>query len=118
MAIDRKELINRKYNENKECVGFEYELKIEDEKGRIKCLPFYFNRLAERYWEVNTISKNRNFGELRAYSVEYEVPTRNMNLELIAVYGLRNIQCIIQSEVQYKSMIDFCIGDTIASMLV
>lgn len=36
MAIDRKELINRKYDENKECVGFEYELKIEDEKVELK----------------------------------------------------------------------------------
>lgn len=117
MAIDRKELINRKYDESKECVGFEYELKIEDEKGRIKTLPFYFNRLAERYWEVSMISKNKNFGELRAYSTEYEVPTKNMNLEVIAASGLRYIQYVIQSEVQYKSMIDFCIGDCIASML-
>lgn len=117
MSITRKELINLRHNEDKECVGFEYELKIENEKGRIVPLSFYFKRLAEKYWEVSMISKNNSFGELRAYSVEYIIPTNKMSLEMVAATGLRNIQALLQAEIQYKSIIDFCIGDTIASML-
>lgn len=116
MAIDRKELISRKYDVDNNCIGFEYNLIVEDEKGRELKIPFYFNRLAEKYWEVSMVSKNKNFGELRAYSTEYEIPKSNLNLELVAAFGLRYIQYIFQQEIQFKSMIDFCIGDTISNM--
>lgn len=116
MAIDRKELISRKYD-GKDCIGFEYELGVENERGQIIPQSFYFKRLVEKYWEVTMVSKNNSYGELRAYSVEYIIPTNQMSLEMVAATGLRNIQAILQAEIQHKSIIDFCIGDAIASML-
>ena len=115
--IESKELFNRRYdNDTKSCIGFEYNLQIEKEDGLPDVLQFYFNRLAEKYWEVSVISKKASIGELRAYSCQYEIPVKSMVLEMVAAIGLTNIQYLLKQEVQYKSMIDFCIGDAVSNM--
>lgn len=117
--ITLKELINRKYNEDKQCVGFEYELTVENEMGQPVKQSVYFTRKDEldvKCWEVSMISKNHNINELKAYSIEYMVPVQNMKLETIAATGLRHLQYNIQQEIQYKSIIDFSIGNMIFDM--
>ena len=117
--IISKELINRRYNDSKECTGFEYDLTIEDSTGQKVKQTFYFERqddLDVKCWKVMTVVINKEFGELKPYNIEYMIPIKNMNLETVAATGLRHVQYLIQQELQYKSMIDFCIGDTINDM--
>lgn len=117
--ITSKELINRRYNESKECIGFTYDLIVEDSTGQPAIQTFYFKRqddLNVKCWEVLTVVIKKEIGELKPYNIEYIIPVKNMNLEVIAATGLRHIQYIIQQELQYKSMIDFCIGDVINDM--
>ena len=116
--LNTKDLINRRNdNESKECISFEYHLPVENERGMKTYIPVYFRKLAEKYWEITMVSKKSNIGELRAYSCEYVIPTNNMDLTMVAATGLNNLRCLIAEEVQYKSMIDFCIGDSISNML-
>lgn len=115
--ILQKELYNRLSDkETKECIAFDYDMYIEDEKGRPIKLTFRFNKIAEKEWEVTYVSKIPQIGELRAYNARYEIPIRSLNLEMVCAMGLRYIQYIMKTEVQYKSMIDFCIGDNISGM--
>lgn len=117
--IVSKELINRRYNDSKECIGFEYDLTIEDSTGQKVKQTFYFERqddLNVKCWKVMTVVINKEFGELKPYNIEYMIPIKNMSLETVAATGLRHVQYLIQQELQYKSMIDFCIGDTINDM--
>lgn len=114
-----KELVNRKHNSSGECIGFEYNLIIEDSTGQPVNQTFYFNRkddLDVKCWNIMTLVKKKEIGELKPYDVEYMMPARIIKLETIAATGLRHIQYLIQQELQYKSMIDFCIGDTINDM--
>lgn len=113
--ITSKDIINRRYD-GKECIGFTYNLIVENEKGKLEELPCYYRKLAEKYWEVTMITKKVNINELKAYNQEYTIPTNSITLEMIAAMGLKYIQYVLQEEIQMKSMIDFCIGDSISGM--
>ena len=104
------ELINRKNNpDTKECIGFEYELLVDDGNNKIT-FPIRFTRLGERTWSVEMVFKSQ------VYQIMYDVPTPNMDLVMVAAFGLRNLQFEIEQEIQMKSIIDFSIGDVIKEM--
>ena len=109
--IIQSELINRKNDkETNQPIAFEYDLPVEDETGNITELPFRFNRLGERTWSVEMV-----FG-MQVYKVMYDVPKVNMDLVMVAAFGLRNIQYEIRQEIEKKSIIDFTIGDETKEM--
>lgn len=115
--IKMKELINKSNDtESKECICFEYHLEVENEQGLPAFVKFYFERIAERSWKVKFISEVQKINECKAYSYMFDVPTKSMSLEMIAAFGLRTIQYVLKEELNYKSMIDFCIGDVVRDM--
>lgn len=109
--ILNNELINRKNEpDTKICIGFEYELKIDRGDGTFNIIPVRFTRLDKTVWSVEMVIGNQ------VYRVGYDIPHPNLDLAMVTAFGLRNIQYQIEQEVQEKSIIDFCIGDTIKEM--
>ena len=109
--IIQPELINRKNDkETKVCMGFEYDLLVENESGNKTELPFRFKRLGDKTWSVELVIG------LQVYQIMYDVPTNSMDLTMVAAFGLRNIQYQLQQEIQMKSIIDFTIGDETKDM--
>ena len=108
--ITPPELKNRKNNEQRECVGFEYDLLIDNGDNSVTELPFRFIRINSKVWQVELVIDNQ------VYRTNYEMPKQNCDLTLIAAFGLRNIQYQIEQEVQMKSIIDFTIGDATKEM--
>ena len=108
--ISPSELINRKCDENKLPISFEYNLMLEDESGNPMSLPFRFTRMDVLVWEVEMV-----YG-YQVYKLNYNIPKRDVDLVLVAAIGLRSIQYQLQSEIQMKSIIDFTIGDCIKDM--
>lgn len=109
--IIQPELINRKCDkETKQSISFEYDLLVENETGNKTELPFRFNRLGEKTWSVEMV-----FG-LQVYKIAFDVPKVNMDLVMVAAFGLRNIQYEIRQEIEKKSIIDFTIGDETKDM--
>ena len=108
--IIQSELINRKNDlESKECIGFEYDLLVDDGNNQIT-FPFRFTRINSKVWQVELVI------DYQVYKTNYEMPKSNCDLTLIAAFGLRNIQYQIEQEVQMKSIIDFTIGDATKEM--
>ena len=115
--ITMKDLINKNNDsETKECISFEYHLQVENEKGLPAYIKFYFSKIAERCWKVLFVSEVQSINENKAYSFTYEIPTKSMSLEMVCAMGLRTIQYVLKEELNYKSMIDFCIGDAVSNM--
>lgn len=109
--IIQSELINRKNDkETNQPISFEYDLLVENETGNKTELPFRFNRLGDKTWLVEMV-----FG-IQVYKVMFDVPKVNMDLVMVAAFGLRNIQYELQKEIQQKSIIDFTIGDETKDM--
>ena len=109
--ILQSELINRKNDkETNQPISFEYDLLVENETGNKTELPFRFNRLGEKTWLVELVVG------MQVYKVMYDVPKVNMDLTMVAAFGLRNIQYEIRQEVEKKSIIDFTIGDETKDM--
>lgn len=109
--IIQSELINRKNDkETNQPISFEYDLLVENETGNKTELPFRFNRLGDKTWLVEMV-----FG-IQVYKVMFDVPKVNMDLVMVAAFGLRNIQYEIRQEIEKKSIIDFTIGDMTKDM--
>ena len=104
------ELINRKCDENRQPISFEYDLIVEDEHGNPLSIPIRFTRMDELIWQVEMV-----YG-YQVYRLDYNIPKRDLDLVMVAAFGLRSIQYQLQSEVQMKSIIDFTIGDCIKDM--
>lgn len=109
--IIQPELINRKNDkETNQPISFEYDLLVENETGNKTELPFRFNRLGDKTWLVEMV-----FG-IQVYKVMFDVPKVNMDLVMVAAFGLRNIQYELRQEIEKKSIIDFTIGDETKDM--
>lgn len=109
--ILNSELVNRKNDpETKVCLHFEYDLSIDNGDNTFMVLTFRFNRTGDKTWMVELVIG------YQVYKVEFDVPKNNMDLTMVAAFGLRHIQYQIEQEVQSKSIIDFSIGDTIKDM--
>lgn len=109
--ILNSELINRKNDkETKVCMGFEYELSVDNGDNTFTTFPVRFNRLGDKTWLVEMVF------DMQVYKIMFDVPKNSMDLTLVAAFGLRNIQYELQKEIQQKSIIDFTIGDEIHEM--
>lgn len=109
--ILQSELINRKNDkETNQPIAFEYDLLVENETGNKTELPFRFNRLGDKTWLVEMV-----FG-IQVYKIMFDVPKVNMDLVMVAAFGLRNIQYELRQEIEKKSIIDFTIGDMTKDM--
>ena len=108
--ILQSELINKKHDkESKTCIGFEYELLVDD--GNSKTIfPVRFTKVGDKTWTVEMVFEHY------AYRIMFDVPKNNMDLVMIAAFGLRNLQYVIRQEVERKSIIDFTIGDETKEM--
>ncbi len=104
------ELINRKNDpETKICTGFEYDLLVDDGNNKIT-FPIRFTRQGEKTWEVQMVYVSQ------VYRFLFDVPTPNIDLVMVAAFGLRTLQYEIEQEVQMKSIIDFTLGDMTKEM--
>lgn len=115
--INRKELINRKYN-NEKCIGFDYIVKSNG--NRIVTIEFSKSEVREISgvtWDARMIIPRDEYVDSMVYSFKFNVPNEKVYLETIAGIGLRFIQLKMKEEIQFKSTIDFSIGESLIGML-
>lgn len=109
--ILQSELINKKNDPvTKVCMGFEYDLLVENEPGDKIELPFRFKRIGDKTWSVELVIG------LQVYQVMFDTPKNGMDLTMVAAMGLRNLQYEIAQELEKKSILNFTIGDEIKNM--
>lgn len=100
--IELKDLVLRRYNQERKCVGFTYDLNLES--GLIQ--SFIFNQLSSKVWKVETV-----FFDLDYKKLTFELPRENMDLIIIAAIGLNYFKMAIVNEIQEKQDIEFTIGE-------
>lgn len=114
--VDRKLIENRKY-EDKEPVAFEYTIfGLQGPNGEQQSLRVWYEKVeAENVGMItnNPVYKVFTFIGTEVYQQIYQLPTMNMTLEQIVAFGLIMIQARLKEEVQYKSLLDFLIGDIV-----
>ena len=115
MMITLKELINRAYNESKECIEFEYSLKDKDDE--LFNAEFRRSKESPLVWNMRVIFDRTINSDSQVYNFVYELPKTGMDLVMICAIGLKYFQMYIKEEVQLKSNIDFSIGDITNGML-
>ena len=106
--IVHSELINKVNYEN-EIKGFQYLLHVND-RDIDEVHKFDFTRLGDKQWCLTYV-----FG-YQVYNIPYEVPKVNMDLTMVAAFGLKHFQYEIAQELEKKSIINFSIGDEIREM--
>lgn len=109
-----KDLINRKYV-NKNCTSFEIEVKAED-RIDYPTERLFFEKICDRQWCLWTQITMRDSNVTQLYKIDYSIPKDSMPLNLIAAFGLRLFVGVLQSEVQYKSILEFSISEAIKDM--
>lgn len=109
--IKLKELVQREY-EGKICQSFKYivcqgDKKIEAEYRRGK---------EGREWGMRIVLDRTRDTDHQVYSFSYELPKNGMPLPLIAAIGLKYFQLRLKEEVQFKSSLDFELGQITEDM--
>ena len=117
--ISPKDVVNRTYD-GKVLVAFEYVVKnIDGPNGEAQSLRVWFDKVQMPGQEISEGKVYRVFtiiGNNEVYEQVFEMPKYNMAIEMIVAYGLNTLKLILQSEVSYKSMLDFTIGEVIKDM--
>ena len=108
--IKRKDIQFRRY-EGKECVGFEVE--VETEEGITH--TFTFRKLAETTWRISYIDaigiQVPGFSPFNPWALEYDMPTFNYTLELVAATGLMHYNSCITELIQKKQILQYALID-------
>lgn len=105
--IRLNDLQNRVYS-GKDCMRFEYELKVSDNKTAIAM----FKREVEdvNMWTMQLVIGRTRDKDSEVYNFTYILPKVNVSLELVAATGLKYLQLHIKEEIQMKSELDFLLG--------
>lgn len=108
MAIEMHQLVNRKHNDQGDCIGFRYVVPCSEDWPE---LEFKFDRYGDRTWVVTLHWPWP--GLVQLYTVDYDVPKVNMDLVMVCVIGLQYFSYALQAEVQAKSEMQFLINDVV-----
>lgn len=106
--IEMKDLILRRYNKERKCIEFTYDLILND--GFIQ--SFKFKQLSNKVWKIDTVYINCDYK-----SLTYDLPRENMDLIIIAAIGLNYFRLTITEEIQYKQNVEFTIGEIIQGII-
>lgn len=119
MAINLKEIENRKYDGN-EPVSFEYTVKgLDGPHGEPQEMRVWFERtnpdkygldITKPTYEVFT------FIDDVVYRKVFGMPKNGMPLEMVVATGLNLLRFALQDEVSYKQMVGIAIMDVIKDM--
>ncbi len=109
--IRLKDLQNRVYS-GKQCISFEFPLKISDES--VVTAKFTTNFYCQ--WNMQVVLPRTRDKDSDVYNFSYIMPKSNLPLELIAATGLKYFQLYLKEEIQMKSNMDFVIGEITSGM--
>lgn len=107
--ILQSELINRVNYEN-QIKSFEYNIEVNDDRNINDLYTFKFTRLGDKQWCLTLVI------DYLVYNIPYEVPKVNMDLTMVAAFGLKHFQYELANELEKKSILNFSIGDEIRDM--
>lgn len=111
-----KDLQNRAYN-GKLCIRFECRVPIDKEKSVLATFTREFGtQICSDMWNMQVIMGRTRDKDSEVYNFSYVMPKSNLPLELIAATGLRYFQLHIKEEIQFKSNLDFALGDVLSGM--
>ena len=112
--IRLKDLQNRVYR-GKDCVRFEYEFNVEEDKSVIAV----FKRAGGKssLWTMEIVLPRTRDKDSEVYNFMYELPKSNVSLELVTAIGLKYFQLHIKEEVQLKSNMDFILGEIVEGVV-
>lgn len=125
--IELKHLQNRKYA-GKDCIAFDYLLDPNPTGYReYKALNCHFDRgvnpeevkdddPAFNMWLMTVTIPRTERADSQTYYICYTMPQKDLPLELICATGLTFFKTEMQREVQYRSLMDFVIGQATAGM--
>lgn len=115
--LKRKDL-NMHTHIGRQCVGFDYIIDLSD-KGMLRAefsacdtIP----NLQPKEWRMRIIFDRTRDADSQVYNFDYIMPRTGLPLELIAATGLRYFQLYIKEEVQFKSDLDFVLGNIVEGM--
>lgn len=112
--IRLKDLQNRVYS-GKQCISFEFPLKIDDEKEVVARFERIIYGQAGQ-WRMQVVFDRDRDKDSDVYNFWYIMPKDNLPLELIAATGLKYFQLKLKQEIQDKSNLDFLLGDITSGM--
>lgn len=127
LMITIKNIKNIEYDdETKEPKSFELmidcseDVDREDEEHKQLRLIYTKMKSTDRtiIWKVETdIIDFTPSATVHHYKILYSVPSKRVSLVTTAGMGLYNLQYAIKAEIQYKTMLDFNIGEMLAGMV-
>lgn len=119
MAINLKEIENRKYN-GKEPVSFEYTIKgLDGPHGETQEMRVWFEKVKP---EMYGLDVNKPAYEVFTfvgdvvYRKIFGMPKAGMPLEMVVATGLNLLRVTFQEETTYKEMVSYTIADIIKDM--
>ena len=111
--VKQSDLVNR-YSINGVCVDFDYILNIDDKRIRFR---FTRNKHNLSVWNMGVIIKRTRDADSQVYNFGYQLPKDNMGLTMVAAIGLKYFQMYLKEEVQFKSSLDFTLGEITNGMV-
>lgn len=118
MAIKPSEIINRKYEENYP-VQFEYVIKdLDGPNGETQELRVFFEKVSQSYDMSGEIPTYKVYTVLndKVYFNVYQMPKRNMSLEMIVATGLNVLRFMFLEEANQKEVLGYTIADITKGM--
>lgn len=119
MAINLKEIENRKYNDNIP-VSFEYTVKgLDGPHGETQEMRVWFEKVnTEAYGLDVTKPAYKVFTIIDSvvYEKIFAMPKTGMSLELVVATGLNLLRFTFQEEAAYKEMLSYTIADITKDM--
>ena len=121
--ITIKNIKNIEYDdESKEPKSFELIIDCSEDVDREdeehKRLRLIYTRMTNVVWKVETgIADFTGSATVHHYKVFCSIPSKRIPLVTIAGMGLYTLQNAIKEEIQYKTMLDFNIGEMLAGMV-
>jgi hypothetical protein len=126
LMITIKNIKNVEYDDEKEPKSFELmidcseDVDREDEEHKQLRLIYTKMKSTDRtiIWKVETdIIDFTPSATVHHYKTLYGIPSKRVSLVTTAGMGLYNLQNAIKSEIQYKTMLDFNIGELLSGMV-
>ena len=127
LMITIKNIKNVEYDdETKEPKSFELMIdcsedvdREDDEHKRVRLIYTKMKSTASAIiWKVEAdIVDFTASSTVHHYKILYSIPSKRVSLVTTAAMGLYNLQNAIKLEVQYKTMLDFNIGEMLAGMV-
>ena len=111
--IKQNELINRIYID-KTCVDFDYILTIGEMRIRLR---FTRNTNNLCTWNMMAVLVKTRDADSQVYNFAYQLPKENMDLTMVAAIGLKYFQLHLKEEIQFKSNMDFALGEITMGMV-